>query len=529
MRSFLVVLIFATACAGRREGPPSDRVPQSPSPTPRANVETTPSPAPEERAPPAAYQSAKGKERGVFDDLQDKVELRAPSWVDRSAGVVVRNKHGDGFLFVAGVPIAFVGDTPADIDSPDMAGVDQDGDGFPDQLDLMIGAKKAAANNAPYGSPYREIDYPGGDVPRGEGVCTDVVVRAVRNAGVDLQQTLHEDIKSSPRGFPMVKKPNANIDHRRVKTLLPHFERQWQQLPVDEDIDPWLPGDIIFMQTMGDERPDHLGIVSDELGLSGAPLIINNWTDGFATSAMDIARLVPITQRFRMRSSLEVPAEHAGLPGLLRRQKLEIPDDSSQALVVTGLGWNSVAATLTRFERVSGQWTMVGQPVRVTLGASGLGAGRGIHTAVPKALVPKKEGDQRAPAGVFDLGTAFGRAKQPFKGAWPYRRLDSADRFVDDPESRHYNTWQVSDGDDDWSSAERMEQYVLGLVVKHNMPATPRAGSAIFLHTWQGAASATLGCTAMAKDDLEQVLAWLRPDARPVLVQVAGHLFEEKQ
>src|SRR5690606_14093612 len=75
---------------------------------------------------------------------------------------------------------------------------DSDDDGIPDPVDVLIGAHKTALNGAEYGEGYMKIDYPNGDVPREGGVCTDVIVRAMRNAGVDLQVEIHKDMKKHP-------------------------------------------------------------------------------------------------------------------------------------------------------------------------------------------------------------------------------------------------------------------------------------------------------------------------------------------
>jgi uncharacterized protein YijF (DUF1287 family) len=150
---------------------------------------------------------------------------------------------------------------------------------------------------------YVEMGYPNGDVPRNIGVCTDVVVRAMRNAGLDLQKELHEDIARSPRSYPMVKHRDASIDQRRVATILPWFKRHMEAHGTDPSSkeDPFLPGDILFLDTFPDrEGPDHVGIVTDTIGPSGLPMVINNWTDGFKESEMDILGAVPVLQRFRL-------------------------------------------------------------------------------------------------------------------------------------------------------------------------------------------------------------------------------------
>ena len=185
-------------------------------------------------------------------------------------------------------------------------GGDADGDGIPDALDLLIGAKKTVVNAASYGAGYIRLPFPNGDVPRDVGVCTDVIIRAARNVGVDLQSEVNLDIKRRRRAYPMVKRPNAHIDHRRVKTLLPYFRRHWaaRDKALANSRDPLLPGDVIFMDTFPSRSgPDHIGIISNKRGPSGHPLVINNWTDGSVTNEMDLLAFVPVTHRFRLKSA----------------------------------------------------------------------------------------------------------------------------------------------------------------------------------------------------------------------------------
>jgi len=126
----------------------------------------------------------------------------------------------------------------------------------------------------------------------------------VRNAGIDLQKELHLDLARARAAYPMVKgKGDANIDQRRVGTLLPYFKRHWQARTarLDDPRDPWLPGDVVFMDTFPTRSgPDHIGIVSDRLDDQGLPLIINNWTNGTVTAEMDLLTFVPVLYRFRL-------------------------------------------------------------------------------------------------------------------------------------------------------------------------------------------------------------------------------------
>src|SRR5690606_31803547 len=95
--------------------------------------------------------------------------------------------------------------------------------------------------------------------------------------------------------------PDPNIDQRRVGTLVPYLKKHWQQrsAKLDDPDDPLRPGDIILMDTFPSRSgPDHIDIISDTLGPSGLPLVINNWTNGTVTSEMDLLTFVPVLYRF---------------------------------------------------------------------------------------------------------------------------------------------------------------------------------------------------------------------------------------
>lgn len=199
--------------------------------------------------------------------------------------------------------------------------------------------------------------------------------------------------------------------------------------------------------------------------------------------------------------------------------------------MVTTRGWDEVPGTLRRFERrgTRGAWAQVGREVPVAVGRNGLGWGVGVVETGGAAEGPtKKEGDGKAPAGVFTLGSAFGFA--PFREAtWlrvPYIPLTSSVECVDDTASRHYNRIvdRLAAGDFDWNSSERMrsvEGYRWGLVVRHNAaPPVAGRGSCIFLHIWAGAGRGTAGCTALEEERLTELLRWLDPKRLPLLVQL---------
>ena len=199
-----------------------------------------------------------------------------------------------------------------------------------------------------------------------------------------------------------------------------------------------------------------------------------------------------------------------------------------QLLVVTTPAWDSVSGTLRRYARATphGPWRAVGEPVPIVVGQSGLAWGEAVggRPSDPR----KREGDGRAPAGRFTLGTAFGFA--PSSGMngvqLPYLQLADDTECVDDPTSEHYNTLvgRSAQRRVDWASSERMrtiDLYRLGVVVRYNTAPVRRGrGSCIFLHIWRAAGSPTSGCTAMPAADLDTVVAWLDPARHPTLVQL---------
>ena len=282
----VLAFVAALGCERTPAPKPSLRAPQPVSAA--ASDSAVPASAPVSSAPPqpAGWPSAPSPrpipDKGIYPDLDARVATRLPSWLQTGPASVIEAGPAR-YVTIDGVPVGFApkeATTAFRVDSP--APWDRDGDTIPDSLDILLGAKKTVLNAAAYKSTYRVIPYPGGDMPRTEGVCTDVVVRALRNAGIDLQKAVHEDAKVRRSAYPGITKPDRNIDHRRVRNLLPYFKRYWTSLPTDpKDASvPWLPGDVVLLDTMNDPQPEHMGIVSDSLAQSGLPLVINNWTDG---------------------------------------------------------------------------------------------------------------------------------------------------------------------------------------------------------------------------------------------------------
>ena len=206
---------------------------------------------------------------------------------------------------------------------------------------------------------------------------------------------------------------------------------------------------------------------------------------------------------------------------------------SLQLVVVVTDDWNAVPGVMRRYERdgVRSRWRAVGASVPVVVGASGLGWGDGLHGvgSSGEAGPIKREGDNRSPAGAFRLTSTFGYAPRD-SVSWirlPYTQATDAFKCVDDAASVHYNQMLMRQPGSaiDWGSAEDMLRrdslYRMGVVVEHNANGREiGGGSCIFLHIWPGPDGNTAGCTAFGSDAMRELLAWLDPDALPVLVQL---------
>lgn len=205
-------------------------------------------------------------------------------------------------------------------------------------------------------------------------------------------------------------------------------------------------------------------------------------------------------------------------------------DRSRQCLVVLTNDWASTSGEMRAFERAetAGSWKQRGPAIAVVSGKKGLGQGRGLIRLDLGGGPQKKEGDNRAPAGIFRLSSAFGYAPAN-SAAWiklPYLALSRQIEGIDDPNSRYYN--KLVDRSAlrkiDWRSSEKMlrddNRYKWGVVVDHNPSAIPGAGSCIFLHVWMNSSTLTTGCTAMAEGDLVRLLRWIDPSRGPILAQM---------
>src|SRR5579863_7635544 len=131
---------------------------------------------------------------------------------------------------------------------------------------LVAAAIERTHHSVRYVSEYVRIPYPGGDVPADTGVCTDVVIRAYRAVGVDLQKEVHEDMLQNFGAYPRERRrlstsPDSNIDHRRVPNLRVFFGRKGESLPITSRSEDYLPGDLVTWD-LGGGIP-HIGILVD--------------------------------------------------------------------------------------------------------------------------------------------------------------------------------------------------------------------------------------------------------------------------
>jgi len=168
-------------------------------------------------------------------------------------------------------------------------------------LDLVAAARAQIGITIHYDPAYRKLRFPGGDVPADRGVCTDVIVRALRAArGIDLQKQVYEDLRAHSGS-----KPDPNIDHRRVPNLMTYFTRAGYALPPGHAAADYLPGDIVAWN-LG-RGILHIGIVSDGESAAGTPFVVHNIGAG--------AREEDILFRFAVIGHYRLPPPSPGVPG----------------------------------------------------------------------------------------------------------------------------------------------------------------------------------------------------------------------
>lgn len=181
---------------------------------------------------------------------------------------------------------------------PIVCPVDKDGDGLNDLSDILAGAKAEVRRKPQYRSAY----YQGGYPPENEGVCTDVVGRALRDAGYDLRTLVDKDIRNNLANYPRVEgNPDSNIDFRRVANLLVFFHRNAQELTLEikpgneENLQFWQAGDIVTF----DQPYEHIAIISDKRRLDGVPYILHNAGPTASETDQLLSWPSPVTGHFR--------------------------------------------------------------------------------------------------------------------------------------------------------------------------------------------------------------------------------------
>lgn len=147
---------------------------------------------------------------------------------------------------------------------------------FPERL--SDAALSLTNDKVVYDPAYFSIPYPNGDVPKDKGVCTDVVIRAYRKLGIDLQKEVHEDMKSNFSLYPKtwgLRSTDRNIDHRRVPNLQVFFSRKGKSLGISENASDYKTGDLVTWM-INDKLP-HIGIVTNRKSADGKRnLIVHN-------------------------------------------------------------------------------------------------------------------------------------------------------------------------------------------------------------------------------------------------------------
>ena len=206
---------------------------------------------------------------------------------------------------------------------------------------------------------------------------------------------------------------------------------------------------------------------------------------------------------------------------------------SAQLLITITDRWTNLRGKLYCFQKHHEKWVLQFSN-RVVVGSKGLGLGQGIVPVTIERAPVKREGDLKAPAGIFKIGSAFGYADRK-DAQWisnAYVKATDTLICVDDQHSASYNKLVNNDhAKSDWNSFEPMHRndnlYKWGLFINHNAnKITPGYGSCIFMHIWRNSHTGTEGCTAMKEKHILRVLHWIRSDENPLLVQLPKAEYE---
>ena len=198
-----------------------------------------------------------------------------------------------------------------------------------------------------------------------------------------------------------------------------------------------------------------------------------------------------------------------------------------QMVLVVTPDFEADQGALTTWTREGGEWKVAAMPAPVSIGRNGSAWGLGLHP--PQPGTQKREGDGKAPAGVFELGEAFGYAAG-VPTAMPYVAMQASHWCIDVPASDLYN--RIVDAREVGAAgvqgstepmrrdllADGDQRYRTGFVIRHNPENVPGAGSCIFAHLWKAPGAPTAGCTAMDDGAMQALLGWLDPAQHPVFV-----------
>lgn len=229
------------------------------------------------------------------------------------------------------------------------------------------------------------------------------------------------------------------------------------------------------------------------------------------------------------------------------RAQAVIPENSQQLILVIAEDWETIKASLSLFQRKNSEspWIRQGESLPAVIGKKGLGWGRGIYDPQDaQNYFFRKEGDKRAPAGIFTIGSTFGAldfnsVQKLFKIKMPYLQLKEGIRCIDDSHSQHYNTLiDTAKVEKDWSDNGYEDMYKeavisvdkvyrWGFFIDHNSDKNPLlmkkemfAGSCIFLHVWESSDIGTSGCTALEENNVLKIISFLDQKKIPVFVQL---------
>lgn len=167
---------------------------------------------------------------------------------------------------------------------------------------LSDAALQLTENEVEYDPTYYKIPYPNGDVPAGKGVCTDVIIRAYRKLGIDLQKEVHEDMAANFSKYPKIwglKATDTNIDHRRVPNLQAFFTRKGETIPVTTKASDYKVGDIVTWMLPGGHP--HIGVVVDKKGAEGRYKMVHNI--GYGQKLDDCLFEYKITGHYRYKKA----------------------------------------------------------------------------------------------------------------------------------------------------------------------------------------------------------------------------------